>query len=115
MRNQHIGYRIKGFYKIAFFSNKMEAMMATDAKQKLNALEFWNKHGLNATQDFVGVSRSTLYRWKKRFDEGGVSALRDASKARRRFSRSESGFHHEQLCDGFCFRRWSCRRFGRFK
>ena len=39
MRNQHIGYRIKGFYKIASFSNKTEAMMATDAKQKLNALD----------------------------------------------------------------------------
>ena len=82
MQHQHIGYHIKGFYKIASFSNKTEAMMATDAKQKLNALDM-NKHGLNATQDFVGVSRSTLYRWKKCFDEGGVSALRDASKAPR--------------------------------
>ncbi len=26
--------------------------MATDAKQKLNALEFCNKHGLIATQDY---------------------------------------------------------------
>ena len=41
MKYQHLGYRIKGFYKIASFSNKLEAMMATDAKQKIAALEFW--------------------------------------------------------------------------
>ncbi len=41
MKYQHLGYRIKGFYKIASFANKWEAMMATDAKQKLEALEFW--------------------------------------------------------------------------
>ena len=40
MQYQHLGYRIKGFYKIASFANKLEAMMATDAQQKLNALEF---------------------------------------------------------------------------
>ena len=81
MKYQHLGYRIKGFYKIASFSNKLEAMMATDDTQKLNALEFWDKYGLIATKDFHEVSRSTLYRWRKRRDEFGVSALQDASKA----------------------------------
>ena len=61
MQYQHLCYRIKGFYKIASFANKLEAMMATDAKQKLKALEFWNKHGLIAALDFSGVSRATLY------------------------------------------------------
>ena len=55
--------------------------MATDAKQKIAALEFWDKHGLMATKDFYQVSRSTLYLWRKHFDEFGVSALQDASKA----------------------------------
>ena len=55
--------------------------MATDAKQKIAALEFWEKHGLIAALDFAEVSHATLYLWRKHFDEFGVSALQDASKA----------------------------------
>lgn len=51
MQFQHIGYRLKGFYKMASFSNKLEAIMGTKAQQKLEALEFWGKHGINATGD----------------------------------------------------------------
>ena len=61
MQYQHLGYRIQGFYKIASFANKMKAMMATNAKQKLEALEFLEKHGLIAALDFAEVSRATLY------------------------------------------------------
>ena len=60
MLMQHIGFRVRGFYKIASLSNKQEAMMSTNAQQKLDALRFWNKHGLNATSDAYKVSRSTL-------------------------------------------------------
>ena len=45
--------------------------MGTQAQQKLDALTFWNKHGLNATQDAFKVSRSTLYRWRKAHREAG--------------------------------------------
>ena len=69
MQYQHLGYCIKGFYKIASFANKLEAMMATDTKQKLNALEFWDKHGLIAALDFAEVSRATLYRYGKCLDQ----------------------------------------------
>ena len=62
MQYQHLGYRIKGFYKIASFANKMEAMMGIDAKQKFEALEFWHKYGLITALDFSKVSRATLYR-----------------------------------------------------
>ena len=61
MQYQHVGYRIRGFYKMASFYNKWEAIMGTQAECKLEALEFWNKHGINATQDAFKVSRSTLY------------------------------------------------------
>ena len=83
MQYQHLGYRIKGFYKIASLANKLAAIMATDAQQKLNALEFWDKHGLIAALDFAKVSRATLYRWKKCLEQYGAAALRDASKAPR--------------------------------
>ena len=33
MLMQHIGFRVRGFYKIASLSNKQEAMMSTNAQQ----------------------------------------------------------------------------------
>ncbi len=64
MLMQHIGFRVRGFYKIARLSDKWEAMMGTNAQQKPDARTFWNNHGLNATSDAYKVSRSTLYRWR---------------------------------------------------
>ena len=55
--------------------------MKTEAKQKLDALTFWEKHKLKATMDAFKVSRSTLYDWKKNYKSGGLSALHDQSKA----------------------------------
>ena len=55
--------------------------MATSAERKYDALIFWDNHGLPATQDAFGVSRSTLYAWRKRHREGGLSGLHDVSKA----------------------------------
>ena len=57
--------------------------MATSAERKYDALIFWGNHGLSATQDAFEVSRSTLYVWRKRYREGGLSALHDASTAPR--------------------------------
>ena len=54
------------------------------AQQKLDALGFWNKHGLDAIQDAYKVSRSALYRWRKSYTEGGLSGLHDRSRASRR-------------------------------
>ena len=91
MQYLHIGYRIKGLYKIANFSNKLEAIMGTKAQQKLDALSFWDKHGIIATQDAFKVSRTTLYRWRKLHAQRGMVALRNASTApRNRRSRNWS-------------------------
>ena len=83
MKYQHIGYRIQGFYKMANLSNKWEAIMGTHAQQKLDALEFCDKHGLNATLDAFKVSRATLYRWRKLYEECGISALHDGDRSPR--------------------------------
>ena len=58
--------------------------MATSAERKYDALIFWGNHGLSATQDAFKVSRSTLYVWRKRYRDGGLSALHDASTAPRK-------------------------------
>ena len=56
MRMKHIGFRVRGFYRIASLSDRWEASMGTNAQQKLDALTFWDNHGLNATRDAVKVS-----------------------------------------------------------
>ena len=54
-----------------------------NAQQKLDALEFWNKHGLDVTRDAYKVSSSTLYPWRKSHCEGAMSGLHDRSRAPR--------------------------------
>ncbi len=57
MLMQHIGLRVRGFYKIARLSDKWEAMMGTNSQQKPEAPTFRNNHGLNApTGCFQGRS-----------------------------------------------------------
>ena len=55
--------------------------MGTHAQQKLEALTFRNKHGLNAAHDVFKVSRTALYRWRKAHREGRASALHDRIRA----------------------------------
>ena len=46
----------------------------------LEALKFWDKHGLKAAMDFAKASRSTLYNWRK--------ALADSRKLDKRYGRA---------------------------
>ena len=70
MQVQHVGYRIRGVYRVAGLGHLGE-MTPKDAQHRLKILRFFEKHGLEATVDAFGVSRRTLYRWKKTFKEGG--------------------------------------------
>jgi hypothetical protein len=63
MQVQHIGYRIRGFYRVAALGYLWD-MTPKDAQRRFEILRFFNKHGLAATRDAFGVSRRTLYRWK---------------------------------------------------
>ncbi|PZP57540.1 MAG: hypothetical protein DI596_09145, partial [Azospira oryzae] len=64
MQVHHVGYRIRGFYRVAKLGHLWE-MTPKDAQERLRILRFWERHGLQATIDAFGVSRRTLYRWKK--------------------------------------------------
>ncbi|MBU2763943.1 helix-turn-helix domain-containing protein, partial [Acidithiobacillus caldus] len=88
MQVQHVGYRIRGFYRVAGLGHLGE-MTPKDAQHRLKILRFFEKHGLEATVDAFGVSRRTLYRWKKTFKEGGgnpaaLTAQSSAPKRKRR-------------------------------
>ena len=74
MQVQYIGYRIRGFYRVAWLGHVWE-MTPKDAQRRLDILRFWQRHGLEATVDAFGVSRRTLYRWRAKLAaEGGNPA-----------------------------------------
>ncbi len=62
MHVHHVGYRIKGFYRLAQFGHRWE-MTPKDADHRLTILQFFARYGQAATCEAFGVSRRTLYRW----------------------------------------------------
>lgn len=85
MRVQHIGYRIRGFYRVAALGHLWD-MTPKDAQGRLEILRFFDKHGLAATTDAFDVSRRTLYRWKAalKAQGGNPAALAAKSSAPKR-------------------------------
>ncbi len=49
--------------------------MSYKTKQKLEALALWEEHGIEATMDACHVSRSSLYRWRKQYQDYGINGL----------------------------------------
>ena len=92
MQVQHMGYRIRGFYRVASLGH-LGQMTPQDAQERLKILRFFDSHGLAATQDAFGVSRRTLYRWKRALREAGGNpaalAARSCAPRRRRTPRSD--------------------------
>lgn len=70
MQQQHIGYRVKGFYRWAGYALRWD-MLNPSARDRLKILTFFEKHGLAATIDAFGVSRRSLYRWQAAWRSGG--------------------------------------------
>ncbi|MCD6454137.1 MAG: transposase, partial [Candidatus Aminicenantes bacterium] len=58
---------------------------------RLKVVEFFERHGLRLTVEAFGVSKSTIYRWRKRLQQGGgaISALAPCSKAPKRKRKRE--------------------------
>ena len=82
MRVQHVGHKIRGFYRLAGYALRW-GMIAPDAQKRLAILEFWQRHGLAATCEAFKLSRRTLYLWRAKLQaEGGnVAALVPGSTA----------------------------------
>ena len=68
MHVHHAGFRIKGLYRVTQFGPRWE-MTPNEAQHRLTMLQFLARHGLAATGEAVGVSRRTLYRWKRGFTQ----------------------------------------------
>jgi len=76
----------KGFLSLYEYALKWSHMRnKQEASRRAKALSFWQNHGLQATMDAFGVSRRTLYRWKKALwcGQGKLAALDPKSTAPR--------------------------------
>jgi transposase InsO family protein len=80
MQIHHVGYRIRGFYRVAALGH-LWGMTPKDAHRRLEILRFFDKHGLAATRDAFGVSRRTLYRWKATLKAQGGNPAALAAKS----------------------------------
>ena len=68
MHVHHVGFRIKGFYRLAQFGPRWE-MTPNEAQHRLTILQFFARYGQAATGEAFGVSRRTLYRWQQTFTQ----------------------------------------------
>ena len=84
MQVHHIGYGIKGFYRVAKIGHRWD--MNPHAQKRIDILRFWQTHGSAATCDAVKVSRRTLYRWQQTLAQAGgdPAALTPRSRAPKR-------------------------------
>lgn len=82
MQYQHIGHKIKGFYRTAKYALRYLDMISKKALYKAKILGFWAKHGLQATLDAFPVKRRTLFLWKRLLinSKGNNEALNELSK-----------------------------------
>ena len=70
MQIHHVGYRIRGFYRLTQFGHRWD-MIPHEAHHRLKILHFCARHGPAATGEAFGVSRRTLYRWQRALTQAG--------------------------------------------
>ena len=89
MQVRRIFHRVKGAARLAKYASLWEHAMTDEAKQRINILSFWGKHGLQATLDAFGTKRRTLFLWKATLKKahGNVEALNPRSKRPRTLRR----------------------------
>ncbi len=73
----------KGFVSTWQRVIRFRYMITEQAKQRTRILAFWEKHGLEATQEAFDLSRATLFRWQEilKQNHGKLEALNKQSTA----------------------------------
>ena len=74
---------IRGYRKVYSMLWRVVEMVSEKAKWKAKVVDFFNKYGLSATKEAFGVSKSSIYLWRKKLRESGgkLEVLNDKSKA----------------------------------
>ena len=62
--------RTKGFISIWERVIRFKYMISEEAKRRCQILSFWEKHGLEATNEAYGVKKRTLYLWQSKLKQG---------------------------------------------
>ena len=80
-QNQFISYGVKGLLRIAKLG-LIEANMDEITRTRLKILAHWHKFGLASAMHAFGISKSTLYAWRKLLEQAGGNtvALKPVSK-----------------------------------
>ena len=60
MRIQHVGHKLRGFYRLADYALHW-GMIAPDAQRRLQILGFSERHGVAAACEAFALSRRTLF------------------------------------------------------
>lgn len=68
---------------------RLSVELSHQAKQRLRWMEYYESHGHNAalTCRYFGISRQSLYRWRRRYDRWDLSTLEERSRRPRRLRR----------------------------
>lgn len=72
--NQFISYGVKGLLRIAKLG-LIDANMDETTRKRLKILNHWNQFGLASTVHAFGVSKSTLYAWRKLLSQAGGNTV----------------------------------------
>ena len=77
-------HNVRGFGRLYEYAHKQIHMITKEAKQRLKILQFWQEHGLKATNDAFGAKRSTLFGWRKKYINSGrkIESLNPGTQAR---------------------------------
>ena len=62
---------VRGFMTVYHDALRYRYMITEQALTKAKILVFWEKHGIEATQEAFDMKRRTLFLWKKKWKEGG--------------------------------------------
>jgi len=77
---------VRGYHRLMDRLDYVNHAQRAEIERRVKVIEFFHKHGVEATRDGFGVSRSTMYRWRKLLEEGGgkLVALAPGSRAPKR-------------------------------
>jgi transposase InsO family protein len=89
-------YKSRGFGRLYRYGIRQKYMITKEATKRIKIIEFWKRHGLEATTEAFGARKSSLYAWTKRLRENGgkTESLNPGKQARKRQNKREI---HPQL------------------
>jgi len=108
-------HKCAGFGRLYDYAYKYTHMITKQAQERLKIINYWQKHGLEATTDAFGAKRSTLYGWWKTYKDSGykVESLNPGKQARKNVNKRK--IHSKILAEIKRLRLEVCPNMGKAK